>query len=227
MLLRKHIPAALAVSLVFSTCAYAKAPENLHWAQMRIKNYVSSGAYMADMTSVDHAAEHALKQSVAQHKKSNKLAMVLDIDETSLSNYKQIKAAMALGVELGDTLPKNTLSLFNHPFKDPAIAPTLELYRYAIHHGVHVFFITGRYAYDKKPTAMNLKAAGYHHWDALILRKPSQLKESTIAYKSSERKKIAAKGYDIVVNVGDQFSDLKGGYAQHVFKLPDPFYYIP
>jgi len=27
--------------------------------------------------------------------------------------------------------------------------------------------------------------------------------------------------------VGDQFSDLKGGFADKGFKLPDPYYYIP
>jgi len=31
----------------------------------------------------------------------------------------------------------------------------------------------------------------------------------------------------IVLNVGDQFSDLEGGYALHPTKLPNPMYYLP
>ncbi|HEX3434983.1 MAG TPA: HAD family acid phosphatase [Solirubrobacteraceae bacterium] len=36
-----------------------------------------------------------------------------------------------------------------------------------------------------------------------------------------------ADGYRIIVNVGDQQSDLDGGFAQRAFKLPNPFYFIP
>jgi len=36
-----------------------------------------------------------------------------------------------------------------------------------------------------------------------------------------------AKGYTIIANIGDQYSDLVGGYAEGEFKLPDPMYYIP
>jgi hypothetical protein len=36
----------------------------------------------------------------------------------------------------------------------------------------------------------------------------------------------AAPGYDIVVNAGDQESDLEGGHADRAFKLPNPFYFV-
>jgi len=32
------------------------------------------------------------------------------------------------------------------------------------------------------------------------------------------------EGYVIVANVGDQNSDLVGGYCRKFFKLPNPFY---
>ncbi len=41
------------------------------------------------------------------------------------------------------------------------------------------------------------------------------------------RAHIESLGYDIVGNFGDQFSDLKGGYADHTFKLPNPNYFLP
>jgi hypothetical protein len=50
---------------------------------------------------------------------------------------------------------------------------------------------------------------------------------TTIEYKSATRKHIESLGYDIVANFGDQYSDLKGGYADRTFKLPNPNYFLP
>ena len=33
--------------------------------------------------------------------------------------------------------------------------------------------------------------------------------------------------YDVVANLGDQYSDLIGGYADRAVKLPNPTYYLP
>jgi hypothetical protein len=49
----------------------------------------------------------------------------------------------------------------------------------------------------------------------------------TILYKSGVRAHIEELGYDIVANFGDQFSDLKGGFANRTFKMPNPNYYLP
>ena len=46
-------------------------------------------------------------------------------------------------------------------------------------------------------------------------------------YKSAARAKIEQQGYRIILNVGDQESDLAGGHATRAFKLPNPFYYSP
>ena len=53
---------------------------------------------------------------------------------------------------------------------------------------------------------------------------------TTIEYKSQTRAYVETKavgGYRIVANLGDQFSDLIGGSADHVVKLPNPTYYLP
>ena len=49
----------------------------------------------------------------------------------------------------------------------------------------------------------------------------------TIQYKSGTRAYIESQGYDIVADFGDQFSDLEGGFANKVFKMPNPNYYLP
>jgi predicted secreted acid phosphatase len=49
----------------------------------------------------------------------------------------------------------------------------------------------------------------------------------TIQYKSGTRAYIESKGYDVVLDIGDQFSDLLGGFADKTFKMPNPNYYLP
>lgn len=41
------------------------------------------------------------------------------------------------------------------------------------------------------------------------------------------RRSLARRGYRAVVDVGDQWSDLRGGGALRTFKLPNPMYTIP
>ncbi|WP_201258102.1 HAD family acid phosphatase [Piscirickettsia litoralis] len=109
---------------------------------------------------------------------------------------------------------------------DVAIKPTLVLYNFAKANGVAIFFVTGRTEMYRKATMKNLKEAGYISWQQLDLKPNSYNKPSVIDYKQSRRKAIEAKGYDIVLNIGDQYSDLAGGYADRTYKLPDYMYYI-
>jgi hypothetical protein len=48
-----------------------------------------------------------------------------------------------------------------------------------------------------------------------------------VEYKAGTRKHIEKLGYTIVANYGDQWSDLMGGHAKRVVKLPNPTYYLP
>jgi HAD superfamily, subfamily IIIB (Acid phosphatase) len=50
---------------------------------------------------------------------------------------------------------------------------------------------------------------------------------SAADFKAPERRRIAEQGYTIVLALGDQESDLSGGYAERIFKLPNPVYYLP
>ena len=49
----------------------------------------------------------------------------------------------------------------------------------------------------------------------------------TSQYKSLTRQYIESLGYDIVATFGDQFSDLKGGFADTTYKIPNPMYFLP
>jgi hypothetical protein len=187
-----------------------------------LKDYHDSGAYKRDLQKVDGAARAYLKQRVSElraKRSAPKPAIVLDIDETSLSNYKNLAnanftnvvGALAVGVANAD---------------DPPVAPTLRLYHLARYKNVAVFFITGRpdnIPFVRSQTAANLQSAGYKHWTGLAL-KPSS--DATVAFKSGQRANIESQGYHIIANVGDQESDLQGGHADRAFKLPNPYYFI-
>src|SRR6185312_3763198 len=107
-----------------------------------LRKYHDSGAYGRDLSSVDGAAQTylalRLKQAKAPKGKRVKLtgkpAIVLDIDETSLSNYDGLEHSgfTAAGLAASSVVTRTP------------IKPTLSLYRYARSHGVAVFFVTGR-----------------------------------------------------------------------------------
>jgi acid phosphatase len=70
------------------------------------------------------------------------------------------------------------------------------------------------------------RRAGYE-WTALILKPDDLTTTSAVDFKAPERKKLVDQGYTIIVNIGDQMSDLDGGFAEQTYKLPNPFYFIP
>lgn len=200
--------------------AYAKEPENLHTLKQAVIFYNDSGEYDFDQEAVAQRARDYLDMRLSQGIDDQKIAIVFDIDETALSNYQHM-----LKLNFG-MIPQLVVEDIEKA-EDPAIAATLKLYKYAKEKGVAIFFITGRHESLRDATQKNLKSAGYLGWDGLYLKPNDYTDKSVIPYKSSTRKRIQGEGYTIVVNIGDQFSDLAGGYAERVFKLPNPYYFIP
>lgn len=214
---------SLIVSLFFVS-AYAHEPTNLSFDKQIAARYHDSGEYDVDIQNVIDSAQNYLDERVAENNKATskkKLALVLDIDETALSNYPSI-----VKLNFGGTLDEINADIAQGV--DAPIFPTLGLYRDALARGVAVFFITGR---DQQTllaaTEKNLKMAGYTQWQGLFLRPHNYHDKSIIPFKSAMRKKLEGQGYDVIENVGDQYSDLAGGYADATYKLPNPFYYIP
>ena len=216
----------LGMTLFCAASAFA-APADFTTTKHKLENYYTSGNYNTDVKAVAEKAQQQLNYAVKNNKQHKKLAVVIDIDETALSNYNQISALYDAVNNVGDIPAKSTLKTINNPFVDAAITPVLSLYKQAIKDNVTVFFLTGRYEYDRAGTVKNLKKVGYTKWKQLILRQPDQYHIPADQYKTAARKKIEQAGYDIVVNIGDQYSDLRGGYADNTYKVPNPFYYIP
>lgn len=207
--------------MLMSTLAVAQEPTNLAIIKQDLLRYHDSGEYTKDIAAIDEEALRYLKMRIAHSTPGGKKpAIVLDIDETSLSNY-----ASMVRLNFGGT--RDDIRRDEDKGKDPAIEPTLKLYRYARDAHVAIFFITGRYSFEREATIRNLRQAGYTQWNGLFF-KPEKYRYQPVAeYKTAVRKQLTELGYDIILNVGDQYSDLKGGYADERFKLPNPYYLIP
>jgi acid phosphatase len=221
-MMKKILSGLLAAGLVFSVSAtMAQEPANIAVVKKQLIQYHDTGAYDKDINSTMTQAMQYLKKRVAENKSNaKKLAIVLDIDETSLSNYSDIRE-----LDFGGTIEQ--IQLAEDKGSDPAIEPTLKLYQFAKANKVAVFFITGRHESEREATSQNLKAVGYDNWDGLILRDGEYTKAPAAVYKTAMRKKLSSEGYDIILNIGDQKSDLEGGYSDKTFKLPNPYYFIP
>jgi predicted secreted acid phosphatase len=202
-------------------------PRNLGDLKLQITDYERSGRYQRDVAAVLSSAEaYVLRRAPLVRKP----AIVLDIDETSLSNWPQIQANDYGRIANGPcTLPAGPCGQASWVTSSQAeaIIPTLGLFRAAKAKGVSIFFITGRYETAREATEANLRKVGYDGWSALIMRPAGTSTPSAADYKAPERAKIAAQGFTIIANVGDQPSDLAGGNAERTYLVPNPFYRIP
>jgi acid phosphatase len=208
-----------------SVYAPAERITNFDTLKIKLKQYhectCTCGCYAKDL---DHQADRAialLRIRAAHRRPSEKLALVLDIDETTLSNYEEmVKADFAYDSAVFHSWIKLA--------KAPAIPGTLRLFQEAQKLGVSVFFITGRAESEREATEHNLREQGYQTWQQLLMRSPEQSSAPMYVFKSGARAAIAAQGYRIVLNVGDQWSDDKGDpQSEYFVKYPNPYYFIP
>jgi acid phosphatase len=199
---------------------------NFGVARYRLADYAEcakySGCYWSDLDAQTRRAEALLDRVIASKKSSEKLAVVLDIDETSLSNYCELR-----GDDYG-FLQESFNRWVVTPEAATPIPGTLRLFTKARAGGLEVFFITGRSDELREATTRSLTLAGYKDWKGLALRIGPQKQMSAVEYKGQERQKIVDTGYRIVLNMGDQWSDLNGqARGEMSVKLPNPFYYVP
>ncbi len=175
-------------------------------------------------------------------------AVVFDADDTTLWTYDMEDGAMKF---VFDPVLQGTW-VSGHLF--PATPGMAALVKAAAAAGCTVFGLTGRGASQQADTIANLTEKGYvdaaskplftaaHYFtkgavtvsnsNASIPSQPwvdcgSDAACSTIEYKSGTRAHIEDQGFDIVGNFGDQWSDLIGAHADHVYKLPNATYYLP
>jgi predicted secreted acid phosphatase len=221
---------------------------NIDTYKRQLTEYQKKG-YDSDIVAVmEKATRYVLDRALERASEVKRPAVVLDIDETSLSNWDNIKADDYGFIEGGACPLQAKMACGFNDWIDmaiaPAIEPTLKFFN-AIRAkedavsrkeipNIAVFFITGRREQQRRATLWNLDRAGFKGWMGIATR-PDEEHGSIVPFKSRERYNIAER-YTILANIGDQDSDLedpkelkdlKGPSAECAFKLPNPFYFIP
>ncbi|MEU6346434.1 HAD family acid phosphatase [Streptomyces sp. NPDC046977] len=176
-------------------------PASAHAAEAPVAPRVSAsasvdyGTWQRDVRAVIDQAHTYVQDRTAEPAPGEKLAIVLDIDNTSLETY------------------------FDWWFPQ-AVAPTRDLARYADARGVDIFFVTARPDFIYPATYYNLDHEGYPV-AGLYGRSIPDLFAEVSAYKTAQRAAIEQRGYTIIANIGNNTTDLVGGHAERTFKLPD------
>ncbi|KQZ88187.1 hypothetical protein ASD62_01450 [Phycicoccus sp. Root563] len=200
----------------------------------------TSSPYVSEMASILARQRRELPRLLADARRHHtKPAIVFDADDTTLWTYQ---------MEVGDMKFVFTPAA-QQPWVDgerfPAVPGMVDFVNDAQKMGFTVFGLTGRSDSQKAHTVSNLAKVGYTAFpsDRFFTKydsgstPPAYLPPSwcaaypkctTVEYKAGTRRHIEQDlGYDVVLNVGDQFSDLQGGFADRALKLPNPTYYLP
>jgi hypothetical protein len=188
-----------------------------------------NGAYAKQMYRIEGRAERYLaRRSHSGNQEKNK-AIVLDVDDTTLNTYNY-EIYSNFGYD------PTTNADFVNAAAFPAVFGMPRLAREAKAEGYTIFFITGRPTTQTAGTVTNLENVGYPKVPAgqMFLKDMSDPwltscapNCTTTQYKSLTRRHIQSLGFRIIANFGDQFSDLRGGYAARRFKIPNPMYFLP
>ncbi|HVZ82627.1 MAG TPA: HAD family acid phosphatase [Terracidiphilus sp.] len=198
---------------------------NLDKLKDELKQYhactCACGCYAKDLDLEADRAIAFLDRRAAHNTKHEKLALVLDIDETTLSNYSEME-------KQGFAYDAKSFNAWAQQAAATAIPGTLRLVKEAQKLGVAVIFLTGRPDGQRAATARNLAGQGFTGYKELRMRAAADAKSSAIAFKSAQRAQVVGEGYTIVESVGDQWSDLRGKpQAEYSVKYPNPYYFIP
>lgn len=210
-------------TLLYSFSLFALPPAtNLDSLKKTLVQYHDSGQYNRDIAELLKPAKKYLIGRITHNPSHKKLAVVFDLDETLWSSYNEM-----VKNDFGQALPYVRAVIAQGNFT--AIPPSKNFYFFVKQHHVPIFIVTARPEKLRAVTLKNLKYAGYYGWAHLYLSPERSLTKShsTVMIKTALRKEITAQGYDIILNIGDQHSDLLGGYADKTIKLPNPFYFVP
>jgi predicted secreted acid phosphatase len=193
--------------------------------------------YIDELARIVTAQRRSLKARYAKAiKRHEKPALVFDTDDTTLFTYDMEVADMHFNFDPAEQ------DVWVQDQRFPATPLMVDYVNTARELGYTIFGLTGRNDDQKQATLANLRKVGYRgftsknfytKWVSGGRAKPGYLSCATtscttVEYKAGTRKHIEQdRGFDIVANFGDQWSDLQGGYADRVVKLPNPTYYLP
>jgi predicted secreted acid phosphatase len=210
----RHLSRALALAaLLILVLAAVASAATVRTSTTPDQLRAGKAAYEQAVTAGFAKATRQLDAQLRKHPK--KPTVVLDIDETTLSNWGCLDAA---GFELSGLATCIVQS------KSVAFPAAKTFIKRARARKVAIAFITGAPQAACALRQENLVAQGIKAPFTLTCRPASDKRDSLVPYKSGARRKLAQRGATIVLNVGDQKSDLAGGAAGKTVLLPNPIY---
>lgn len=212
--MKKLLTLTVALTLFFA-CEKNEKPVNLTLAREEVTQYYESGKFDEELNKLIGKAKEKFDQ--VNFKENS--AVIFDVDETALNNYK---LAELMGFGYVYKMNKQ----WNAEMKSPAIEQVRELYDFLLSKGAKIIFLTGRNFPEYEVTYQNLKKEGYTVFDTLITQIGDEKKMKAQDFKSAKRKWLTKQGYEIVGTVGDQWSDLEGEYHGIQVKIPNYLYLI-
>jgi len=208
------LPRALALALLLAVAAAAVASAaTVRTAKTPAELRAGKAAYERSVTAGFAKATKLLDAQLKQDPR--RPTVVLDIDETTMSNWACFDA---VDFELGGLA---TCVVNGRSVAFPAARAFVQ---HARAKKVAIAFITGAPQALCAARKKNLVAQGIKGPFTITCRPASDTRDSLVPYKSAARKALARKGASILVNIGDQKSDLAGGSARRTVLLPNPIY---
>jgi predicted secreted acid phosphatase len=211
---RRAALAALALAALVAAPAAGDTTRTSYTPE-QIRAYHESGRWDRDVARVFRSARRSLLRALGRRSVPRRPAIVLDIDETALSNYPCLDE---VGFALSGVATCVTQS------RSVAIAPARRLVDAARRRKVAVFFITGAPEPLEAARRANLRRARFRGPFEVIGRPTTDTRSSVVPFKRGARRTLERRGYRILVNVGDQRSDLSGGHARARFLVPNRIY---
>jgi 5'-nucleotidase (lipoprotein e(P4) family) len=193
----KFVPfaSALAAALFLTGCATQRGEDHLqavlwyqHAAEARALYYQAYNLASDRLTELTRNAAAS----------SNKLAVIMDVDETVLNNGPF--EARLIKNEQDFTLP--TWDKWVNECKAERLPGAVDFLQQAASQHVEIFYITDRTSGELLATAANLRAQGFPMADAQHL-----LPADGTPGKQNRRQLVAAKGYSVVMLFGDSLPD--------------------
>lgn len=188
---------------------------NLDDARLMVKEYYENGSYEREMSKIIEKA----KRDISKIEIEENTAAIFDVDDTVLGSYAYTKS-------IGFGYTPQTWHEWMVNGKPEAVPHMKEFIGWLTDKNIRVIFLTGRKDITFEATKKNLIRDGFAEFDTLICRSPENYKLKAVDYKSTEREKLAAKGYKIIACFGDQESDLAGENTGIKVKLPNYLYTI-
>lgn len=221
--MRKRVYGCLVWGALLCQSAVAVEPNPVApLSAQQINDYYTT-QYQQDVKQVVDRATQYLRQrySQATPAQRSKMAVVFDIDDTLLWRYPYNKSVQ---------FRYNPKAFEQHQVSvlDPLVPNIQFLYQLALSQHLSIFLITAGCQSVIPAEENNLRQDGIFGWQA-IYAKPDIVchdpRLTSKAFKADQRKSIEQQGYDIVLSIGDQPTDL-GADCDQGFKLPNPMYVV-